>query len=316
MICPNCGKEVSDSAKFCRFCGISLSSINPGPTGESDTQVQSGIPARPDPPTADNQAKAPKINPKTIIPIIGSCAALLIICGLYFGLRGGASSSKVNVAVPSDTAVSSAVMATTTPTESQEPMEENYLQLIDVPLPNADPADVFPNRALKDSELEGLNAKQIQHMVNTIFAKNSYSFHTPEALKFFKLLPWYSDLYSDQSVITSNLSNIDDENLDLLISYRNNLDYDPNSITGIDELWTNWYTDQLLTPEMIESMSDYDLALLANTIFAKNGYIFSDSDLNSIFSAQEWYNGSTHNYDDIAFSSIDIANLELIGSQF
>ena len=346
MICPNCGKAVNDGTKFCIHCGARLQppagggSQNPQYGGGSQNQQYGGgnqnqqygggnqnqqygggiqppsdSGTQPDFP---GTAPGPKIPQKYLIPIIVLAAAAMIGGGLFFGLRKNSVGKTASAQQPASAVTGGQTSSnqTSAPQTAANSDPDYYLSCIDRALPYADPQDVFPNRELTDADLAGLDAKQIQHLVNTIFAKNYYSFHTPEALNFYRMLPWYSDLYTDQAAVNNGMNELDSQNLKLLLSYRSNLNYDPNNTTGIDALWTYWYTSQELTPNLIAGMSSYDLSLLANTIYAKYGYIFSDSNLSEIFAAQEWYYGITPDYRNISFNSLDIANLELIGSYY
>jgi hypothetical protein len=44
-----------------------------------------------------------------------------------------------------------------------------------------------------------------------------------------------------------------------------------------------------LTPSDVEGMSDHDLYLVRSEIYARHGFVFEDSELNSYFGAKSWY---------------------------
>lgn len=70
--------------------------------------------------------------------------------------------------------------------------------------------------------------------------------------------------------------------------------------------------DQALTEDYIRNLSRYDVQLLINTIYAKNGYIFETDTLQMMFQGQPWYHGWTRETDQLEFSSLDQQNLRLL----
>ena len=70
--------------------------------------------------------------------------------------------------------------------------------------------------------------------------------------------------------------------------------------------------DQALTEDYIRNLSRYDVQLLINTIYAKNGYIFETDTLQMMFEGQPWYQGWTRETDQLEFSSLDQQNLRLL----
>lgn len=61
----------------------------------------------------------------------------------------------------------------------------------------------------------------------------------------------------------------------------------------------------------ISGMSNYDLRLMRNEIFARHGFIFKSDDLRNYFNNQNWYQAQ---YEDVTnmLSKIEKANIDLI----
>ena len=89
MFCPNCGKQLNDSARFCTDCGYQIKPV------QSNTSVQPGKNVQPDPPAAEvpsslagmnNNAQAlPNNKKKTIIIALIVVAAIIVLA--FLGIK-------------------------------------------------------------------------------------------------------------------------------------------------------------------------------------------------------------------------------------
>ncbi len=79
-------------------------------------------------------------------------------------------------------------------------------------------------------------------------------------------------------------------------------------------MWTRHAVDGALTASYVRNLSSYDIQLLINTIYAKNGYIFETDSLQLMFEGQPWYRGQTRDAAQLQFSSLDWQNLSLLTS--
>ncbi len=79
--CPNCAKEVADSAKFCNRCGTALAASETAPFSAAYQPENAVIPTTP---TADAGTKSRKLSPLQIILIILVIAAAVFDCLLLF----------------------------------------------------------------------------------------------------------------------------------------------------------------------------------------------------------------------------------------
>ncbi len=71
-----------------------------------------------------------------------------------------------------------------------------------------------------------------------------------------------------------------------------------------------------LTDADLSGLSARDLRLARNEIYARHGYIFSDSELKAYFESKSWYVGTTaaSDFDDNVLSEIEKANISRIQS--
>lgn len=170
-------------------------------------------------------------------------------------------------------------------------------------------ASVYPTYYLSEREVSSMGEEQIQFVINQIYAKNGYVFSREEIQSYFSRMPWYVPVSSDASRL--QMSSVDRSNLNLLASYR---DSSSSSTASLGWMWTRHAVDGELTASYVRNLSDYDIQLLINTIYAKNGYIFETDSLQCMFEGQAWYNGVTGDASELNFSSLDQKNLRLLTS--
>ena len=169
-------------------------------------------------------------------------------------------------------------------------------------------SSVYPTYYLSESEVAAMDAEQIQFLINQIYAKNGYVFRTQEIQNYFAQMPWYVAVSNDASRLS--MSSLDKTNLNLLVRYRDQKGGQSSSSLGW--IWTRHMVDGSLSASYVSSLSDYDIQLLINTIYAKNGYIFETNSLQALFDGQPWYQGWTRDASCLQFSSLDKANLKLL----
>lgn len=189
---------------------------------------------------------------------------------------------------------------TSSPSTSQA---EDYIAY----LPETNASSVFPTYYLSESEVAAMDAEQIQFIINQIYAKNGYVFRTQSIQNYFSQMPWYVAVSNDTSRLS--MSSLDRSNLNLLVRYR---DQKGDSSSDLGWIWTRHVVDGPLSASYVSSLSDYDIQLLINTIYAKNGYIFETPSLRVLFEGQPWYNGWTYDTSQLQFSDLDKENLRLL----
>lgn len=169
-------------------------------------------------------------------------------------------------------------------------------------------AAVYPTYYLSEQEVAAMDQEEIQFIINQIYAKNGYVFSKDHIQAYFSKMPWYVPVSNDASRL--DMSPVDRSNLNLLVQHREN----GSGRSGLGWMWTRHAVDSELTASDVKNLSDYDIQLLINTIYAKNGYIFETDSLQNMFEGQAWYKGITHDTSQLSFSSLDQKNLRLLAS--
>ena len=169
-------------------------------------------------------------------------------------------------------------------------------------------ASVYPTYYLSESEVAAMDPEQLQFVINQIYAKNGYVFRTAEIQNYFSQMPWYVPVSSDASRL--QMSSLDRSNLNLLVRYRDSSG--SSNISTLGWIWTRRVVDNELSASYVRNLSQYDIQLLINTIYAKNGYIFETDSLQAMFEGQSRYHGVTRDVSRLSFSALDQKNLQLL----
>lgn len=181
---------------------------------------------------------------------------------------------------------------------------DNYVVYVE----ETNAASVYPTYYLSEQEVAGMDAEEIQFIINQIYAKNGYVFRTESIQNYFSSMSWYVPVSNDASRL--QMSSVDRSNLNLLVRARGS----SSNSSSLGWMWTRHAVDNALSASYIKNLSSYDVQLLINTIYAKNGYIFNTHSLQVMFEGQPWYHGTTSDSGSLHFSSLDQKNLRLLTS--
>ncbi len=98
-----------------------------------------------------------------------------------------------------------------------------------------------------------------------------------------------------------------------------NDDYDDYNDLGDDYELNSEYIlpnsdSEKLTNELVNSLSESDISLAINEIYARHGRRFQNEDLQEYFDEKEWYNGTidAENFDESVFNKIEKYNIRLL----
>lgn len=188
--------------------------------------------------------------------------------------------------------------------DAKAPQTDSYVTYV----PQTNATLVYPTYYLSEGEAGDMDQEQIQFLINQIYAKNGYVFRSQEIQNYFSQMPWYVAVSNDTSRLS--MSSLDRSNLNLLIRFRDQHGGGISSELGW--IWTRHVVDSPISASYVSNLSDYDIQLLINTIYAKNGYLFETKELQALFDGQPWYQGKIHEADQLPFSSIDKENLQLL----
>ena len=178
-------------------------------------------------------------------------------------------------------------------------------------MPSVSSDQVYPSYYLSEDEVAGMDIDELQFTINQIYAKNGYIFSTDSIQSYFSQMSWYYPVTSDSGSL--HMSSMDQANIKLLTRYRDtqrSAGY--SASTSVGSLWTYNAVQAPLSESFVASLTGYDVQLLINTIYAKNGYIFSSPSLAALFEGQPWYWGWTTDASELSFSSTDKNNLRLL----
>lgn len=178
--------------------------------------------------------------------------------------------------------------------------------------PSADSSQVYPDFQMSDDDISDMDVEEVQFLINQIYAKNGYIFKTPSIQEYFSQMNWYAPVSGNASDL--RMSSVDQKNIALLVSLRSELKESGHTYTDLGWLWSYYAVQSRLSRDYVEELSPYDIQLLINTIYAKNGYIFKTESIQNLFESQPWYSADTSDTRDLQFSSTDKANLTLLSS--
>ncbi|MBP5547805.1 MAG: YARHG domain-containing protein [Bacteroidales bacterium] len=89
--------------------------------------------------------------------------------------------------------------------------------------------------------------------------------------------------------------------------------------TGTDNIYNNVRlvdaSSRLLTQAEVAQMSKTELALARNAIYARHGYEYNNKELAEFFSKQSWFKPTGVKREDIQFTKVEVANINLIIAQ-
>ena len=189
--------------------------------------------------------------------------------------------------------------------QSVQPVQhsDSYVTYVE----ETNPARVYPTYYLSDGEVAAMDPEQLQFVINQIYAKNGYIFSKDHIQSYFSRMPWYTPVSGDANGLT--MSSVDRSNLNLLVKHRKS---SGSGVSGLGWMWTRHAVDSELTSSYVSNLSDYDIQLLINTIYAINGYIFETDSFLAMFEGQPWYQGITRDGKSLKFSALDQKNLRLL----
>ena len=85
------------------------------------------------------------------------------------------------------------------------------------------------------------------------------------------------------------------------------------SFAAVDEQMFETLSERVISADDVAGSSKEDLRILRNSIFARHGYIFKDSELKNYFSNYSWYDPQYSNVND-KLTSVETQNIALLKS--
>ncbi|MDO4512332.1 MAG: YARHG domain-containing protein [Bacteroidales bacterium] len=76
----------------------------------------------------------------------------------------------------------------------------------------------------------------------------------------------------------------------------------------------DWLSNRYVTYDDIRYMDRGQVRVLKNSIYARHGYVFNDSNLRAYFNSQRWYRGYRKSIPTKEFSKIEQYNIQFLRS--
>lgn len=250
MICRNCGKEIPDSAKFCKYCGTPVQPASPAGNGNSGRIIQGQV----TPP--QKQKKSPLVLILVIIVIVLSAVVCLSVAAWYFKVgpfeeREEAAYDREDDDSDEDDDSSEASSSDSSSVSDSGNDEENAVDEEDEDEDeeddNGEPVlddnedidyeitgvDAFNNgkygyilpysdsEELTESDLEDFSNQQLTYARNEIYAREQCVFKSSELNGYFKGKEWYDPKKSRKAAdYYGKLSSIEQRNADFIRQYQ------------------------------------------------------------------------------------------------
>jgi hypothetical protein len=211
-----------------------------------------------------------------------------------------------------------------------------------------DGRSLYYARALTDADLAGRTLRDLALMRNTVYARAGHSFRKAWLRDHFTAMPWYRALPADDA---SKITDVDRANVKRIAERENAVPHDElvarrttlqaltspspaeqvelrllneqlggtgggpagGGQTKVSPLEDPSQLDHLLALEDLSDLSQRDLRILRNTVYARHGREFKSDTLISWFNDKDWYKPDP-TFTDARLSEIDRKNVKLIRS--
>jgi hypothetical protein len=132
--------------------------------------------------------------------------------------------------------------------------------------------DKFQNVLLTRELLKDVTMNDLRMMRFEFYARRGRKYTTPGFLQIFEWRDWYKPIKNQKLV---KLNKIEEQNVKL--------------IEEMEAEWREYLATEEITEEMLWGLFVEDLRVLRNEIYARQGRIFKDKELQKYFEAQSWY---------------------------
>lgn len=243
MKCPNCGKELPESTKFCIYCGTKLIVEQPKEVAE-ESVVQKDEPKiepkveKVEKNTTVKVEKYSEAEKKTFKQRRWGCG-LIVLIFLAIGFFSQKDDSKTPSSEPSyvgsevtnedtNTETNTTISSQSDESSSEEGEEmsaEKLERLIIETEESYDDNSSFESsifgflseREVTKDDLAGKSSEELRRMRNALYAKYGYIFKSQDLNEYFMQFPWYSEISTD---VSSQLSSIEKRNVQIIKSYE------------------------------------------------------------------------------------------------
>ena len=161
-------------------------------------------------------------------------------------------------------------------------------------LEDSDKRDLVPKK------VEMLSDNVRQMAINEIYARHGRKFTTPEIQEYFDEKSWYTGTVEPEEFDENILNEYEKNNIELL-------KVEPEYIFSDSDT-------RFLTEKDIERMSDEEIQLAINEIYARRGRKFDMAEYQEYFSQKSWYNGTIEpeDFDEAILNEYEKSNIEFL----
>ena len=191
-----------------------------------------------------------------------------------------------------------------------------FSKTVDYALPNSSA------RKLDGFDIDHLTEVQLCVARNEILARHGWIFDDALLREYFYSKEWYKPSIPGKQFDYSVLSSIEQANISLIQVYEKRAEgISWSSGNPYKAVFYNYsYQDYIFYNSSSRYLTEYDLAgmtedelcIARNEIFARNGYTFKSQNLTEYFLHHDWYFPRTSPGENPSFSAIENANIELI----
>ncbi|MGC2238892.1 MAG: YARHG domain-containing protein [Pyrinomonadaceae bacterium] len=132
--------------------------------------------------------------------------------------------------------------------------------------------DKFQNVLLTRELLKDVSMNDLRMMRFEFYARRGRRYSTPGFAQTFEWRDWYKPIKNQKLV---KLNKIEEQNVKLL--------------EEMEAGWREYLATEEITEEMLWGLFVEDLRVLRNEIYARQGRVFKDKELQKYFEAQSWY---------------------------
>lgn len=301
MYCANCGKNNRDSEDFCEHCGAALPKVT------AQKSVQDAVNAY----EFKKEPKAENSNKKLITILMIVLLSLIfvgIVVASIFGIKSWLenSGSKDGEEKPGLSQVQR-------PTQEGPMAEDNpyyacYKEYDSYVLPES--SNFYINR----TQLSELTKEELTIALQEIYARHGRVFNDSDLQAYFDARSWYS------AGGVTDLNTYEKANVILLEVYIGQLsgNYSQpgnpylNLTSGSSSYLLNGSENRYLEAEDLKDLTEKELILGRNEIYARHGYVFTDEDLQTYFCTKIWYTPAGTIVSDTSLNEHESNNLKLI----
>lgn len=154
--------------------------------------------------------------------------------------------------------------------------------------------DKFQNVLLTRELLKDVSMNDLRMMRFEFYARRGRKYTTPGFLQAFEWRDWYKPIKDQKKV---KLNKTEEQNVKLL--------------EELEAEWREYLATKEITEEMLWGLFVEDLRVLRNEIYARQGRVFKDKELQKYFEAQSWYKPNPE-FKDEMLSENQYKNLAII----